>query len=134
MKEEFWGKGEDSDIPWAFEIICVDANGNSNANKCSSTHFDIEGEEISVNYTKFDNSEQAIEALDNQLRESEKTIRSGIIKNQNDQSIGKKMLIIRSSGNFSRDYSLLWTHNARLTQISSKSLDAIEKYEKDRNL
>lgn len=134
-KDEFWGKGENSDIPNVFESVFVDENGKENG-KGGDTHFHFLDKEVFVSYQIYDSPEIALKQLHEAVENAEKIIRKGIILNNSNEEVGQKVLLIKTSENLqnNQSYSLIWTRNARFTSLSSESLKAIEAYEKDRNL
>jgi hypothetical protein len=134
MRDEFWGKDEESDIPAIFEAVSVDKNGKVDG-KGGDTHFEFLDEEVGISYYSYDSPELALEQLNKSIKNAKKVVRKGVIKNSKGDEVGQKVLIIQKSKvsetNF---YSLKWTCNSRWTSLSSDSLKAIEAYEIDRKL
>lgn len=134
MKEEFWGKGENSDIPNIFEAVSIDKSGKPDG-KGGDTHFHFLNEEVGINYQIYDSTEIALQKLNQSIEKADKIIRRGIIKNSNGEAVGQKVLFIQKSKITKEIYYLLvWTRNSRFTTLSSSSLKTIEEYEKDREL
>jgi hypothetical protein len=134
MREEFWGKGEENDIPYSFESVTIDKNGKVD-NKGGDTHFHFLDEEVGVSYYYYDNSEMALNRFQEDIHKAKKLIRKGIIINEKGEQVGEKALVLkRSTVTNSNYYSLIWTRNSRLSSVSGDSLKAIEAYENDRKL
>lgn len=134
LKDEFWGEGENSDIPRDFEAVSVNKNGKEDG-KGGDTHFDFLDDEVGVSYQVYDSSEIALQQLNKSIETSEKVIRKGSIKNEKGEEIGQKAVIVtKSKFNKSNYYALTWTRNSRFTILSGDSLKTIEAYEKDRKL
>ncbi len=134
LKEEFYGEGENSDIPRVFEAVSVDENGRDNG-KGGDTHFHFLDEEVSIGYQIYDSPETALKQLKMSVEKAHNIIRKGIIKNEAGEEVGQKVLLIEKSEFKENEYHrLIWTRNSRFTKLSGRSLKVIEAYEKDRKL
>jgi hypothetical protein len=88
-----------------------------------------------ISYERFQNVAEAKEELEKRTIESAKVLRKGVVKNQLNEAVGEKILVVTTNADQSGNrYSLIWTRGGRITQIDSDSLQAIESYEKDRKL
>ncbi len=134
LKDEFYGKGENSDIPNSFEAVEVDKNGKETG-KGGSTHFEFVNEEVGINFQIYESSEIALKQLNQTIEKADKVIRKSVIKNNKGEEVGQKALLIQTTETEGRRYySLVWTRNSRLASLSGDSLKAIEAYENDRKL
>lgn len=124
----FWGKDEDSDLPWAFESTCTEG-------KCGDTHFGANEDHFFVSYMLFQTREDAEQRLKKELENSNRLIRSGNILSKDGKIIGQKHLFSRDTEErYANRYGIAWTRNERFAVVTAEKLETIELYESDRGL
>ncbi len=128
LPETAWGHGEDNDLPWAFESVCV------REPKCGDTHFGIGEHHYEVHFTKFDSPEKAKARLMEAVKNSFQIVEQASIINDAGISVGEKFLLNGSTGNYKWFYMMTWTRGSRFAYVTAESLEAIRAYEADRNL
>lgn len=126
---DFWGKGEDRDLPSMFESVCV-----PKASRCGDTHFSFEDEAIAISYIQFNSQEEAIRELSEVAENTTKVIRKGSVRNENGIVVGEKIVVLGKMKDVRDSYYLLWTRGSRFAKLYSESLVTIEKYEAARGL
>jgi len=127
MPGAFWGAGEDSDLPAAFEAVCVDEE-----EPCGDTHFRANSHDYLISYRQLSSPEDADASLSvaTETMPGATVIRTGIVLAKDGSAVGSKALI-----RFDKDvYGLVWTRGKRRASVMSDSLVAIEAYEADRGL
>lgn len=128
MREGFWGKGENADLPRAFESVCVEPP------ECGGTHFSSDRFEYHVNYTKFESDALAEAQLEKKRNGTSTIVRESMILDPSGIVVGKKMVLIGVNSDGERLFTLAWTRRARFATVTADSIDAIAAYENDRNL
>lgn len=125
MREEFWDKGENSDIPWAFESVCV---GDP---ECGDGHFGAESHHFLVHYTKYESPELAEERLEREMANDRILLRQGSVADSRGNIVGRKAILKHREKD---SFELSWTRGSRFASVKANSLEGIELYEKDRGL
>ena len=129
MPADFWGKGDNSDLPNAFESVCA-----VDPDECGDTHFGANDDLFIVSFHRFANPEAAVKALEKERKNSFEEIRAGEIKGLNGNVVGKKFILKDDNVNSDGRYKLLWVRGNRLATVTAQKIDSINAYEADRHL
>ncbi|HMS39174.1 MAG TPA: hypothetical protein PKE69_03030 [Pyrinomonadaceae bacterium] len=117
------------------EIVDVETNGK----RSGDTHFRATVDAVVFfSYNLTESSEKAIEEIRVKENTAKSVIRKSVIKDSQKQKIGEKLVFLSEdklpiSKTIEKKYNLLWSNEAMIYLVSSKSLAAIEEIKKTCN-
>ena len=129
MRDDFWGTGDDSDLPAAFEIVC-----DPDPEKCGDTHFGANDDSYVISFQRFPRAAEAVEEFEKIRKEASREVRSGDVRNSEGLVVGRKIVLWQDIERYPDAYKLVWVRGNRLAIVSTEKFESINLYESDRGL